>query len=37
MTDKIMNDSFWLSAYPGMRKEALEYMVKKIREFVLAK
>jgi CDP-6-deoxy-D-xylo-4-hexulose-3-dehydrase len=33
-TDKIMNDSFWVGVYPGMKKEAVEYMIKKIREFV---
>lgn len=33
-TDKIMNDSFWIGVYPGMRPEALQYVVKKIREFV---
>lgn len=33
-TDKIMNDSFWVGIYPGMSKEAVEYIAKKIREFV---
>lgn len=33
-TDKIMNDSFWIGVYPGMSPEALQYVVKKIREFV---
>jgi CDP-6-deoxy-D-xylo-4-hexulose-3-dehydrase len=33
-TDKIMNDSFWLGVYPGMRREALEYMIKMIKTFV---
>ncbi|PCI27958.1 MAG: lipopolysaccharide biosynthesis protein RfbH [SAR324 cluster bacterium] len=33
-TDKIMNDSFWIGLYPGMGDEALEYMIKKIREFI---
>jgi len=33
-TDKIMNDSFWVGLYPGMGDDAIEYMVKKIREFV---
>lgn len=36
-TDKIMNDSFWLGLYPGMGDDAINYMIKKIREFVLAK
>ncbi|MET0046782.1 MAG: lipopolysaccharide biosynthesis protein RfbH [Sedimenticola sp.] len=29
-TDKIMNDSFWVGVYPGMRLEELEYMADKI-------
>ena len=33
-TDKIMNNSFWVGLYPGMDDDAIEYMVKKIREFV---
>lgn len=33
-TDKIMNDSFWLGVYPGMRRDALDYMIKTIRTFV---
>jgi CDP-4-dehydro-6-deoxyglucose reductase, E1 len=33
-TDKIMNDSFWVGVYPGMNKEAVEYMLKMIRRFV---
>ncbi len=37
VTDKIMNNSFWIGVYPGMKKASLEYMVKKIKEFVLAK
>jgi len=32
--DKVMNDSFWLGVYPGMKKEALNYMSKMIRRFV---
>ena len=34
VTDKIMNDSFWIGLYPGMGNDAINYMVKKIREFV---
>ena len=30
-TDKIMNDSFWVGVYPGMKKEAINYMIKKIK------
>lgn len=33
VTDKIMNDSFWIGLYPGMGDDAINYMVKKIREF----
>jgi CDP-6-deoxy-D-xylo-4-hexulose-3-dehydrase len=33
-TDKIMNDSFWIGLYPAMGDDAIDYMVKKIREFV---
>ncbi len=34
VTDKIMNDSFWIGLYPGMGDDAINYMIKKIREFV---
>ena len=33
-TDRIMNDSFWIGVYPGMDEGKLDYMVKKIRDFV---
>lgn len=33
-TDKIMNDSFWIGLYPGMDNDAIDYMIKKIREYV---
>ncbi len=33
-TDKIMRDSFWLGVYPGIKDEAIEYMIEKIQEFV---
>ena len=33
VTDKIMNDSFWIGLYPGMGDEAIAYMIAKIREF----
>ncbi len=32
-TDKIMNDSLWIGLYPGMGDDAINYMIKKIREF----
>ncbi|PLY06387.1 MAG: lipopolysaccharide biosynthesis protein RfbH [Arcobacter sp.] len=33
-TNKIMNDSFWVGVYPGMTEDMLNYMIKKIREYV---
>ncbi|MGA2025737.1 MAG: DegT/DnrJ/EryC1/StrS family aminotransferase [Syntrophobacteraceae bacterium] len=33
-TDKIMSDGFWVGVYPGMSKEALNFMIKKIRYFI---
>jgi len=36
-TDKIMNDSFWVGVYPGMKKEAINYMIDTITEFVKSK
>lgn len=33
-TDKIMNDSFWLGVYPGIKKDALEYIIKTIKKFI---
>lgn len=33
VTDKIMNDSFWIGLYPGMGDDAINYMIDKIREF----
>jgi CDP-4-dehydro-6-deoxyglucose reductase, E1 len=37
VTDKIMTDSFWIGLYPGMGDDAINYMIKKIREFVESK
>ena len=34
-TDKIMNDSFWVGVYPGMTEEKLQYIVDKIKEFLV--
>ena len=36
-TDKVMNDSFWIGLYPGMGDDAIDYMIKTIREFIKAK
>lgn len=33
-TDKIMNDSFWIGVYPNMSNEMIEYMIKKIKEYL---
>lgn len=34
VTDKIMNDSFWIGLYPGMGNDAINYMIKKITFFI---
>ena len=34
VTDRIMNDTFWIGVYPGMTDEKLQYMIDKIKEFV---
>lgn len=34
VTDKIMNDSFWVGLYPGMKQGAIAYMVQTIRQYV---
>ena len=33
-TDDVMNRSFWIGVYPGMTKEKMDYMVKKIEEIL---
>ena len=33
-TDKIMNDTFWLGVYPGINDEMIEYIRKKVEEFI---
>ena len=33
-TDKIMKDSFWVGVYPGMSDEKVEYIEKKIKDFI---
>ncbi len=30
-----MNSGFWVGLYPGMKNGSIEFMVEKIREFVL--
>lgn len=32
VTDRIMNDTFWLGVYPGMTDEKIDYMAKVVRE-----
>lgn len=34
VTDRVMNNSFWIGVYPGMTEEMLEYMAKTIIEAV---
>lgn len=36
-SDKLMNDAFWLGVYPGMKQEALEYLIEEIHVFVKSK
>ena len=33
VTDRIMNDTFWIGVYPGMTEAKLNYMVACIQEF----
>lgn len=37
VTDKIMNDSFWIGLYPGMDDEVIDYMVKNVKNFIKLK
>ena len=30
VTDRIMNDTFWIGVYPGMTDEMIDYMAKTI-------
>lgn len=34
-TDFIMNNTIWVGVYPGMTDEMLDFMIKKIREYVM--
>ena len=34
-TDFIMNNTLWVGVYPGMTDEMLDFMIKKIREYIL--
>jgi CDP-4-dehydro-6-deoxyglucose reductase, E1 len=35
VTDRIMNDTFWVGVYPGMTDEMIDYMAKTIKEAVI--
>lgn len=35
MTDFIMNNTLWIGVYPGMTVEMLDFMIKKIKEYIL--
>lgn len=32
-TDRVMNDTFWVGVYPGLRREMLDYVVDRIETF----
>lgn len=34
-TDFIMNNTIWVGVYPGMTNEMLDFMIKKIREYIM--
>lgn len=34
-TDFIMNNTIWVGVYPGMTDEMLDFMIKKIREYIM--
>ncbi|MNW68711.1 hypothetical protein D3C74_475490 [compost metagenome] len=36
-TDKIMHDTFLVGVYPGLTHEKIDYVIHKIRSFVLSK
>ena len=33
-TDKVMNDSFWLGVYPGLKTFHLDYIYKSVNDFI---
>lgn len=35
ITDFIMNNTLWIGVYPGMTQEMLDFMIEKIREYIL--
>jgi CDP-6-deoxy-D-xylo-4-hexulose-3-dehydrase len=34
-TDLIMSNTFWVGVYPGLEKTQIDYMIKKIRDYIL--
>lgn len=34
ITDTIMNDSFWVGVYPGMKDEMIDYMIESFHDFL---
>ena len=34
VTDRVMNNTFWVGVYPGMTDEMIDYMAKTITEAV---
>jgi CDP-6-deoxy-D-xylo-4-hexulose-3-dehydrase len=34
VTDKVMNDTFWIGVYPGLTDEMIRYMIGSIKTFV---
>ncbi len=37
VTDKFMNDAFWLGVWPGLDKEHLNYVIEEIKNFISSK
>ncbi len=35
VTDFVMNNTLWIGVYPGMTQEMLDFMIEKIREYIL--
>lgn len=35
MTDRIMEDSFWIGVYPGMTDEMIDYMIKILKQAIM--